>query len=100
MIKVYTASDLQEAQMISDLLERNGIDYLVKNKDLQSIMGEIPIDTYPTIWVNEHEAKRSKKLIDDINRRKVEGSIWTCSCGESIEPQFQVCWNCQEAKPR
>ena len=95
MKKVYTAGNVPEAQIVSDLLEAHRIHHIIKNRDLQSTLGELPVpETFPTIWVNEGEFIQAKKLIDELNEKKVKGSVWICQCGESLEPQFSSCWKC------
>ena len=99
MKKLYIAGNIQEVQLISDLLNDQGIYHIVKNRDLQSILGELPVqETLPSIWVKEDDFQEAKDLLDQINKPEIKGCVWTCSCGEVLEPQFNTCWRCGKDK--
>lgn len=91
MIKLYIAANLQDAKIVSDVLNNHGIHNTVRNLSSQGLGGELPIvANFPTIYVSKDDFIDAKKI---LNTSSI-GAVWTCSCGEVLEPQFSECWNC------
>jgi len=100
MKKVYEAANMMEAQLIKDYLEGAGVETVVKGAMLQGAVGEIPANTYPSIWaIEDDEVDKARELIDVYFSEQPENMVyqgpWTCpECGQELEPQFTQCWNC------
>lgn len=100
MKEVYCAADIVDAQMIKDYLEAAGIEAVVQGGLLTGIIGEIPVNTYPTVWVVEDDDyERARRLVDDYQHPEPAGQLyqegWTCpECGQRLDAQFTQCWNC------
>jgi hypothetical protein len=95
--KVHTAESIVEIAHLRNVLEADGIACLVRNDRLGGVVGEIPfVECWPELWVLETgNYLRAKSLVDDVLRTGPALESWRCaSCGESIEGQFEVCWNC------
>ena len=95
--KVHTAESSIEIAHLRNLLEADGIACVVRNDRLGGAVGEIPfVECWPELWVLEAgNYLRAKSLVADILKAAPAGEPWHCaSCGESIEAQFEVCWNC------
>lgn len=100
MRKVYTAESLVEIAHLRNVLESAGIRCSVRNDRLAGVVGEIPfVECWPELWIgNPADLPRARDLIAELTRAGPAGAAWTCGgCGESIEPQFAVCWNCGHA---
>lgn len=85
--------------MFCGLLEQEGVECLVKNKRLYSVVGEIPfIECLPELWVIDDEVlPRARLLLDGWLAQKDDWQeqAWTCpNCGERCGEQFELCWNC------
>lgn len=102
MFLLYSARDLIDAQFLAAELERTGIEFVIRNRDLQGMLGELPITLRPEIWVlragdvaraevikAEFEAKSSKPVVGEERECGV--------CGEQNPPNFELCWNCSAA---
>ncbi|OGF56912.1 MAG: hypothetical protein A2Z21_07360 [Candidatus Fraserbacteria bacterium RBG_16_55_9] len=64
MKRVYVAESPQEAHLVKEFLEANGISAVVEGQHLQAVMGGIPIpDTYPWVSVSEEDYDEAKALI-------------------------------------
>ncbi len=98
MKKLYTAADLQQAYLLSHLLEQAGIAHYISNENLQGGVGELPFThTYPTLWLfDETDEKRATAIIGVFERAATgQGNGWRCAaCGEDNPGTFETCWKC------
>jgi hypothetical protein len=102
MRELYQAADRVEAQMLKDHLQVEGIATVIVGDLLSGAVGELPADIFPTLWVlDDDDLARARQLTEAFfNRPPVSSSGWRCSaCGESIEPGFEICWNCGSPRP-
>ncbi len=97
MRKVHTAESVVEIAHLRNLLEAEGIACLVRNDRLGGVVGEIPfVECWPELWVVEtgHYLK-ARALVEEALRAPAHATDWHCPrCGEAIEAQFAICWNC------
>jgi hypothetical protein len=92
--KVRVAQNPTEAQLFKGLLESNGIPSEIRHEALFGARGEIPwTEAFPEVWVvNDNQASQAFEV---LNNPSTEGHPWLCAyCGESVEPQFTACWQC------
>ena len=100
MRQVYIALHLVDAQIAKDYLQGAGISAVIKGEYLGSGAGELPVDSYPTVWiVDDDEFEKARELISNYESDRpgdqIYESHWQCpGCGEWIEPQFTECWSC------
>lgn len=100
MKKLHTFSPYEQPQaaMLKQLLADEGVQCLLRNEQLLSASGEIPImECSPELWVIDDEVyPRARLLIDGwLNQDLSEGPPWLCpDCGEQCESQFGACWSC------
>lgn len=100
MVKAYVAAGPMQAHLFQDLLAAEGIDAVIQGEDLFAMRGELPLtnDTLPSIWVREADFERARELVLEFEEGAnpdATGAAWTCpTCGEELESQFMVCWNC------
>lgn len=101
--KVYEAANPPQAEILKDFLGGHGIDAEVRDQHLWGGVGELPADSYPSIWVfSPADAQTARKLIRDFETgRTASQPGWQCRrCGEHLEGQFTRCWHCGQARPR
>lgn len=108
MKQVYLAEDPVEAHIVVELLKAEGIAATVQGEHLFAIRGVVPLD-YPTVWVvDEDDYERARELALEYDRGRYtaqEGGApppqpWICpQCGERIEGQFGLCWQCGAERP-
>jgi len=99
---VYTAENILMVSHIRNVLEAHGIDCLLRNQYLSGGAGEIPpMVVWPELWVTDDaQYPRAKELVDAYLTAAPREDSWTCpSCGESMEGQFMICWNCGASRP-
>jgi len=98
MKKIYTCENNLSMNHIKNVLENNGIGCLIRNESLGSTAGELPpIVAWPELWLKDlSQESAALKLIHEITTGPPEVNVdWECEqCGEQIEGQFQLCWNC------
>jgi len=92
--------NLAIAWHIKNFLISNGIEAIVKNENLYSVAGELPIhECMPEVWIlDEDQFVTAEQLIKtvDVKADQVEGLDWACDfCGESNAAVFNLCWKCQ-----
>ena len=102
MRMVYEAADRVEAQMLKDYLEEQGIVTVLLGDYLSGGAGELPANIFPALWVvKDEQYRRARWLIEEFSADPGfdGGTAWRCPiCGESVDPGFDICWNC--ASPR
>ncbi len=99
MKQVYIAADMMDAELFKDYLLARRLPAIVKGAMLTGIIGEIPTNTYPTVWVDDDRdydlARKLVKQYEAEGLAKGEGEKWSCKhCGETLGPQFTQCWSC------
>ena len=97
MKKIYSASNLMEAQIVLDLLEHAYIPAQIFNQFAQGMAGEIPVNhAYPEIWITrDDDYDRARRVIDTYENTPVNTANVQCpSCGEDNPANFQLCWKC------
>jgi hypothetical protein len=95
MIKIYSSMNGAEVHHFRNVLEGRGIECEVRGEDRRTAMGDLPItECWIELWlVDEARSAEAKALIDGATID--EGIAWTCAgCGETIDGQFDVCWQC------
>ncbi len=101
MKQVYTSVDRIFLFHLKNLLEAQGIECVIKNDNLSSLAGEIPMTIiWPELWVIDPlmEAK-AIEIIQQSKDAPPSPSTWVCeNCGEEHTSQFTECWNCQNIK--
>jgi hypothetical protein len=94
---VYSAESVVQVAHMRNVLESAGIDCVVRNYHLASVMGEIPfVESWPQLWaVNDSQHGEAEQLIAAALNGVQGGPDWTCpQCRERIESQFTACWRC------
>ena len=90
-----------EAHALKDVLATNGIESRVTNESMAASLGFLAgtnSSFSPSVMILEKDAEAA--LV--IKREFLAGDFvkattapeWTCSCGETVDAGFEVCWNC------
>jgi len=100
MLRVYTGQVLALVEIMKEVLSMHNIDSHIKNQYLSGAVGEIPPnESWPQLWVADQDFERALMIIEEAQRDSPESQeMLICSkCGEEVEGQFAVCWNCGTA---
>jgi hypothetical protein len=94
--RVFSSYDQTAVYHARNLLEAAGVDVLVRNAALSSAMGELPpSECQAELWLlNDDDFAKAQAVLS----ARVEGTDWTCACGETLGPQFTQCWRCGTAR--
>ncbi len=88
--------------MLTDYLREQGIESVLFGDALSGAAGELPANIFPVLWlVKDEQYQRARRLISEFMApvRESTEQPWCCpACGESVDPGFDLCWNC--ATPR
>ena len=104
MIRVYTAENLTDAYLVSNLIRENGIDNHVFNEYANGAVGELPFThtwlpfthTWPEVWI-ENDSDEQRALAIIASRQQITDSLAEreCpSCGQLSPANFEICWRC------
>jgi len=100
MVRVYTGQVLALVEIMKDILKMHNIESHIKNQYLSAAVGEIPPhESWPQLWVSDQDFEHARKIIEEAEKDSPESQdVLICSkCGEEVEGQFAVCWNCGAA---
>ena len=96
---LYSNNNVALVWHVRNMLEQQGVAVLVKNDRLYSIAGEMPItECMAEVWVKSPlQYEFAQQLIAEMESgSETIAAPWDCpDCGESIEGNFDICWNCQ-----
>jgi hypothetical protein len=109
-VLVHVAGSPAVAQILKDVLAQHGIEAAVDYPDANRLGPQanwIDLDASPeasAVWIlDAADLERAQPIVDDFARGPAEptGPSWHCPrCGEQVEPEFDVCWQCgQDRKP-
>ncbi len=101
MKKLYIAESTHDAHITQDLLKQRGHETEMRDANLASTFGQIPLKAVKTtLWVTEELYADAKKALTEIKSTpEKEYKPWNCHrCGESIEGNLLECWNCSAEK--
>jgi hypothetical protein len=101
---LYQAHDRIEAQLLLDLLDRRLIRAAIFGDYLSGAAGELPADICPTLWlIDDQDLGRAREVLAGFLNPPscaLNASPWDCpACGERVEGDFDLCWNCGRARP-
>jgi len=101
MKKLYEAANLPEAQLLKDRLAEAGIETILQGEYLTGALGELPVNTYPTLWLmQDSDEARAREALNAIVGVLPNKEEWRCSkCGEWHNGQFSQCWHCGAERP-
>lgn len=98
--RLHTADNPTEIGLVRGLLEAEGIATRVRSMDLWAAAVEIYFaeGARPSVWVTDAQLERARKVLAESDRRGRDPD-WICpKCGERLEGQFTVCWQCGQAR--
>jgi hypothetical protein len=95
---VYSTQDVLIIGHLRNLLVNEGIQCDVRTPFLAAAKGDIPVtDCWSQLWIlDDEDLEKATEVIETALGPGAEpGTPWACSkCGESVEGQFDVCWQC------
>lgn len=99
MKSIYLAGSLMEAELFRDRLRQSGIDSMVKNREIQGALGELPLSLLPEVWIlddKDLEAAQDEAQAFEARRKQDSGPDKICNhCQEENPGNFELCWKCR-----
>ncbi len=106
MYQVYITPNSFEAHIVEHQLDCYEIPCEIWGEFLWGARGELPLlDTWPTIWIYRAEdLEQAHQIVAAHHAQEPDGepvaAPWLCpGCGETLDAQFDVCWQCGRGKP-
>lgn len=98
---LYSSSNALVVTHLRNLLESSGVASQIKNEFLYSAAGEIPPTAiWPELWVDETDFEQARVIMEEAMADKSSLPSWRCEkCGEQVEGQFDICWQCGRPRP-
>lgn len=95
---VYSSRNPTQVQMMVGVLQSRGIPAIVTDQESTTMLG------WPVkVRVHEQHVEAARAIVDEFlsaGEKQSDAQPWKCpGCGETIEPQFSDCWNCQTPRP-
>lgn len=105
MKQLYSAGNAMEAHDLRLYLESHGVQAQVfgDTNAFESIIAFTP-GSAPSVFVHEADWQQASELLQEFTNRlanKPGRSFvkWICNnCGEKVEPNFDLCWNCGKSR--
>ena len=100
-LHVFSFYERYQAELLRDILAREGINCVLRNQQLIGAVGEIPfVECCPELWVVDDEAwPRARMFLDSWLKNDTDTSNWNCpQCHEELEGHFGACWCCGTAR--
>jgi hypothetical protein len=98
MKRLTRAPNLITAQHWMNVLSTAGVPCQLHNRYLNGALGEIPADQCaPEIWiVDDRDETLALRILEGARNGPASNArSWRCAkCGEVLEAQFTVCWQC------
>jgi RNA polymerase subunit RPABC4/transcription elongation factor Spt4 len=92
---------LPEAERIRLEIEMAGIPARLEERST-GVIGYAEVRT-ATVWVSEDaidDAHRAVAAANEKDSQRRAAGPWTCSsCGEAVDGDFDICWNCESPRP-
>jgi predicted RNA-binding Zn-ribbon protein involved in translation (DUF1610 family) len=86
---------IAEAYLLRSMLERAGIPAMVEEHAAGLLEAEAGV-----VWINREDLEAARELITAHMNAPKSTATWTCpACGEQLDPEFDICWNCQTERP-
>ena len=107
LVEVYWAADVQEVHVVRGLLEGAGIRARVIGESLATMYGVVLTGSIsPRVCVFASHESRARQVIAEWEEKRRAARTqrpipppWKCGhCGEDVDWDFDVCWNCQSPK--
>lgn len=105
MRRLLATTDTAMLEYLRAALAARGIAAFVRNAvNAGAAAGELPPAVAPPeLWlVNDDDRTAAERLVAGVREelRAPGGEPWRCPrCGETLEPQFAVCWACGTERP-
>ena len=99
---LHSSIDLSIIGHLQTVLANEGIECWIKNQNLTGGIGELPPnECWPQLWIhNDADYSRAMEIVSPIISPTAPGkSSWKCACGETLEGQFDSCWQCGSNRP-
>lgn len=105
VVQVYVAQQPQQAHFLCNLLADSGIEARVLGEPL-ALAGPPASTQSGVLWVRRQDAERARQILTDWEQEQSKPhtdtdptATWKCAaCGELVDDEFELCWNCQNPR--
>ncbi len=100
MREVFAHMSSAEVSVRRAMLEEEGIPTFVRNEALSSLTNAFAAPFQPALCViRDEDYDRALSILHTLNTPQSHAD-WSCpNCHEEVPGEFEVCWNCQTARP-
>ena len=103
LVTLATFDNPFDAHLLRNELQENGIAAVVANEASTSVMGATIAGPSRAFWIEVVVKQADAKAALLVKEQFLAGNSdqtfdileWKCSCGETVDAGFGVCWNCE-----
>ena len=103
LITLATFDNPYEAHLLCNELRSAGIDASVTNETSTAVMGATIVGPSRAFWIEvvikECDSKAAllikEQFLSSDPGEEPDIPQWKCTCGETVDAGFAVCWNCE-----
>ena len=110
LLTLATFTESVDAHLFRNELNSHGINVAVTNENSTALFGATTAGQSAAftieVMIMEKDAEAGLEIKERwLEARKVEKpadqtvSEWSCSCGETVDAGFEICWNCSSPFP-
>ncbi len=97
-VTVATYTNKPEAEAARERLENLGIPCEVKTDNVGGMYPQLDVTEGIRLMVNAEDETRARQTLADLQAPD-SSPPWICpSCGEEVDGNFTVCWNCKQER--
>lgn len=106
VVEVYVTARPYQAHFLRNMLADTGIEARVLGEYLNMVDPPANLQS-GAIWVRRQDAEMARQILTEWEQaqaqphsEKESAASWRCSsCGETVEDNFDLCWNCETPRP-
>lgn len=106
VVQVYVVPQPHQAYFLRNMLADAGIEARVLGENLNMVDPPANLQA-GALWVRRHDAEAARRILTDWEQSRSKAIsesettiTWKCAaCGEFIQDDFEICWNCETPRP-
>lgn len=107
VVQVYLTPQPHQAHFLCNILADAGIEARAIGANLNSVDPPANLQS-GAVWVRGRDAELARRILTQWEQdqarphlAEADTATWTCpNCGEAVEDNFDLCWNCQNSRPQ
>ena len=101
MREVFSHPDFTQVGYYKSILDEAGIASYIRDEHTNNVLMAGAIFSPSLCIINDTDYDRAKEILKSRQSKETPTAAeWSClSCEEKNPPNFEICWNCNTARP-